>query len=183
MKNILKIMMFAMLAFGMLACGGNAKKLTQDDLKKAEESLFNEDRSINVEEAPKVAETYCQFVEQNPDDSTAATWLFHAMEINVVLKDADKSIELCNQLTKQYPDSEWAPRALLYVGSFVYDDMLNDTAQAHVMYQKLIDDYPDDRLVEDAKKSIEYLGLTSEEIMARISMSQIKEVDIDDIAE
>lgn len=181
MKNILKLTLFSLLAIGLLACGGNTKKLTQEDLKKAEASLFNEDRSIKVEEAPKVAEKYCQFVEQNPDDSTAATWLFHAMEINVMLKNADKSIELCNQLTEQYPDSEWAPRALLYVGSFVYDDILNDTAQAHAMYQKLIDDYPNDRLVEDAKKSIEYLGLTSEQIMARIMMSNLEEIDIDDI--
>ena len=183
MKNTLKPMLFALLAIGLLACDGNTKKLTQDDLKEAEKTLFNEDRTIKVEEAPKVAEKYCQFVEQNPDDSTAATWLFHAVEINVMLKNADKSIELCNQLTEQYPDSEWAPRALLYVGSFVYDDILNDTAQAHAMFQRLIDDYPDDPLVGDAKKSIEYLGLTSEQIMARIVTSQISEFDIDDVME
>jgi len=173
-------MLFALLAFGMLACGGKEKKLTIEDLKEVESTLFNEDHSMNMEAAPKVAETFCQFVEQNPNDSTAATWLFHAMEINVLLKDADKSTELCNRLVKEYPDSEWTPRALLYVGSFVYNDQLNDTAQAHVMFQRLIDDYPDSPLVEDAKKSIEFLGLTSEEIMARIMMSQLDEVDVDD---
>ena len=176
-------MLFALLAFTMLACGGKEKKLTYDDLKAAQATLFNEDHSMNEEKAPKVAEKYCQFVEQNPNDSMAATWLFHAFEINVTLKNADKSTELCNQLVEKYPDSEWAPRALLYAGTFVYDDMLNDTAQAHAMFQKLIDDYPDDPFVDDAKKSIEYLGLTPDQIMARIMMSQIKEVDIDDVME
>ena len=180
MKNTLKIMFFALLAFGMLACGGEEKKITEDDLKAAEKTLFNEDRSINETEAPKVAEKYCQFVKQNPNDSTAAKWLFNAMEINVMLKNAEKSTELCNQLVEEYPDSKWTPRALLYVGSFVYDDQLNDTAQAHAMFQRLIDDYPNSTLVDDAKKSIEYLGLTSEEIMARIMMSQLEVVDIDE---
>lgn len=183
MKNTLRIIILAVLAFGLFACGDGEKKLTQDDMKAAEKTLMNEDWTMNMDVAPKVAEKYCKFVEQNPDDSTAATWLFHAMEINVMLKNADKSIELCDQLVEKYPDSEWAPRALLYVGTFVYDDMLNDTAQAHAMFQKLIDDYSDDRLVEDAKKSIEYLGLTSQEIMARITTSQLEEFDIDDVVE
>ena len=183
MKITLKLMLFALLAFAMLACGGKEKKLTYDDLKAAEATLFNEDKSINEATASKVAEKYCKFVEQNPDDSTAATWLFHAVEINVLLKNADKSTELCNQLVEEYPESEWTPRALLYVGSFVYDDQLNDTAQAHAMFQRLIDDYPDSPLVEDAKKSIEYLGLTSEQIMARILMSQLDVDDVDDVVE
>ena len=101
------------------------------------------------------------------------------MEINVMLKNADKSIELCNQLAEEYPNSEWSPRALLYVGSFVYNDQLNDTALAHATLQRLIDNYPDSELVDDAQKSIEYLGLTPDEIMARIMMSNLEDVDIE----
>ena len=179
MKNTLKLMMLAVLAIVMLACGGKEQKLTQEDLKAAEATLFNEDRTMNEAVAPKVAETYCQFVKQNPNDSTAAKWLFHAMEINVMLKNADKSIELCNQLNEDYPDSDWSPRALLYVGSFVYNDQLNDTAQAHATLQRLIDNYPDSELVDDAQKSIEYLGLTPDEIMERIMLSQMEEMGMD----
>lgn len=179
MKNILKITAFALLAFAMFACGGNAKKLTRDDMKKAEATLFNEDQSMNVEAAPKVAETYCEFVKQNPDDEEASMWLYHAMEINVQLKDADKSIALGNQLVEQYPKSTWAPMSLFLLASYVYNDQLNDTAQAHVTFQKLIDDYPNSALVDDAQKSIEYLGLTPEEIMQLILMSQYVEEEED----
>lgn len=179
MKNTLKTLTFALLAFAMLACGGKEKKLTQEDLKAAEATLFNEDRTVNVETAPQVVETFCKFVEQNPEDPTADRWLFHAMEINVLLKDAGKSIELCNQLTANYPQSHWAPRSLLLLGSFVYNDQLNDTAMAHVTLQRLIDNYPESELVVDAKKSIEYLGLTTEEIMDRIMMSQMEEMGME----
>ena len=172
-------MAFALLAFGFLACGGNAKKLTVEDMKKAEATLFNEDQSMNREAAPQVAETYCEFVKQNPDDAEAPMWLYHAMEINVQLEDADKSIALGNQLVEQYPESEWAPMSLFLLASYVYNDQLNDTAQAHATFQKLIDDYPDHSLVDDAQKSIEYLGLTPEEIMNLILMSQFEEEEED----
>ncbi len=166
-------MLFAVLAFGMFACG--EKKLTQEDLKAAEATLFNEDRTVNEAVAPEVAEKYCQFVEQNPNDSSAARWLYHAMEINVLLKQPEKSIEIGDKLLAQYPESEWAPMSLFLLGSFVYEDQLNDTARAHVAYQRIVDEYPENKLANDAKKSIEYLGLTPDEIMSLIMMSQFQE--------
>lgn len=177
MKNTLKMMMFALLAFGMMACG--EKKLTQEDLKKAEATLFNQDQSINEAEAPKVAEKYCKFVEQNPDDATADKWLYHALEINILLKDSNKSIALCDQLVRQYPQSKWTPTGLFLLGSYVYNDQLNDTARAHETFQKVIDNYPESELADDAKKSIEYLGLTPEEIMTLIVMSQMEEEEVE----
>ena len=172
-------MFAALLSVGMLACGGKEKKLTVADLKKAEATLFNEDHTVNEAKAPEVAEKYCQFVQQTPDDTTASMWLYHAMEINVLLKNAEKSEEICNQLVADYPDSQWAPMSLFLLGSYVYNDQLNDTAQAHVMFQRLIDEFPDSPLVGDAQKSIEYLGLTPDEIMAKIMMSELEVVDIE----
>jgi len=175
MKKTLRMVVAAILALAMFACGGKEQKLTQDDLKAAQATLFNEDRSVNEAVAPEVAEKFCKFVEQNPEDSTAAQWLYHAMEINVFLKDADKCAEICDKLTANYPETDWAPMSLFLLGSYVYNDQLNDTAQAHAMFQRLIDEYPESELVDDAQKSIEYLGLTPEEIMERIMMQQTEE--------
>ena len=175
MKKTLRMMVVVALALAMFACGNKEQKLTLDDLRAAQATLFNQDRSVNEAVAPEVAEKYCKFVEQNPNDSTAARWLYHAMEINVLLKDAEKSAAICDQLTTNYPESSWAPMSLFLMGSYVYNDQLNDTAKAHVMFQRLIDEYPDSELVDDAQKSIEYLGLTPEEIMARIMMQQMED--------
>ena len=173
MKKYLTLITLAIMAFAMTACGG--KKLTEEDLKAAEATLFNADKTVNESVAPQVAEKYCTYVKQHPDDSLSAQWLYHAMEINVLLKNADKSAKLCDQLLKQYPQSEWAPMSLFLLGSYVYEDQLNDTAMAHQTFQKLIDTYPESPLAQDAEKSIEYLGLTPEEIMALIMMSQFEE--------
>lgn len=168
----MKLMAFALLAFGLFACGETEKKLTYYDLKEAEKTLFNEDQSLNEEVVPQVVEKYCKFVEQNPKDSLADEWLYHALEINVMTKDAQKSEDLCNQLLEQYPQSRWAPVGLFLLGNYVYDSQLNDTAKAHAAYQRLIDEYPDDKLVKDAKKCIEFLGWTPDQIMNHFLMSQ-----------
>lgn len=52
------MMVFALLAFGLLACGGNGKKLTLDDVKAAKATLFNADGTLNTKEAPGVAKTF-----------------------------------------------------------------------------------------------------------------------------
>ena len=172
MKKTLKIMMLALIAFGMMACG--EKKLTEKDLKAAEETLFNEDGTMNEDIAPSVAEKYCLFAEQHPDNPSTPMWLYLAMEINAQIKNSEKSLEIGEQIVKQYPQSIYAPRSLFLAGSFIYNDQLNDTAQAHATLDRLIREYPESTLVDDAQKSIEYLGLTPEEIMALILMSQME---------
>lgn len=175
MKKLLTIILVAAFAFAMTACG--EKTITSKDLEAAEASLFNDDQTVNEAAAPKVAETFCLYVNQHPDDSAAARYLYTAMEINLFLKDAEKSVEIGNQIVSQYPESEWAPLSLFLLGSYVYNDMLNDTAQAHVAFQRVIDEYPQSDLVEDARKSIEYLGLTPDQILSRIMMSQMEVVE------
>lgn len=175
MKKTLKLMTFVLLVFGMFACGETEKELTLDDVKAVEKTLMGENWTINMDVASQVAETYCKFVEQNPDDSTAPTWLFHAMEINVTMKNADKSVELCNQLIDKYPSSNWSPKSLMLLGSYVYEDQMKDTALAHKAYQRLIDEYPNSDLVNDAQVLIKCLGLTDEEKLDMILMSQMEE--------
>ena len=175
MEKTLKLMVFALLAFGLFACGETEKKLTYYDLKEAEKSLFNADQSLNEAVAPEVADKYCLFVEQNPKDSLADEWLYHALEINVMIKDVQKSETLCDQLLKQYPQSHWAPVSLFLMGNYIYDGQLNDTAKAHIVYQRLIDEYPDSKLVDDAQKSIEFLGWTPDQIMNHFMMSQYED--------
>ena len=175
MEKTLKLMVFALLAFGLFACGETEKKLTYYDLKEAEKSLFNADQSLNEAVAPEVAEKYCLFVDQNPKDSLADEWLYHALEINVMMKDVQKSEMLCDQLLKQYPQSHWAPVSLFLMGNYIYDGQLNDTAKAHIVYQRLIDEYPDSKLVDDAQKSIEFLGWTPDQIMNHFMMSQYED--------
>ena len=173
MKKMFKMMLVATLAFCMLACG--EKKLTHEDMKKAEASLFDENGRLDTVKAPKVAERFCQFVQQNPNDSMAPLWLYHALELNVMMKNDEKSIELCNQLMKQYPDSKWAPKGLYVLGSFVYERDYKDLDKAREIFDRILTDYPDSEIIESVEASKKYLGWTPDQIMADIALKQFKE--------
>lgn len=173
MKKTFGLMFVAMLALGMFACG--EKKLTYQDLKKAEATLFDEEGYLDTLKAPKVAEKYLQFVKQSPDDSLASLWLYHAMELNVMLKNTEKSMELCDRLLEEYPDSKWTPRGLYLLGSFIYEEEFKDLDKAREVYEGIIRDYPDSEIVESVKSSIKYLGWTPDEIFADMAMSQFKD--------
>ena len=173
MKKTLKLMMLALLAFGMMACG--EKKLTQDDLKKAELTLTDNDGNLNMEAAPAVVEQFCKFVEQNPDDASAPGWLFKALQIEIKAAVSEKAIELCNKLVGDYPTYENNPAALVMTASEVYDSQLHDMDQARATYEKVISDYPDSDWAKTAEKMIEYLGMTPEEILTKIMMSNMEE--------
>ena len=172
MKKTINLLFVAVLALGMFACG--EKKLTYQDMKKVEATLFDEEGYLDTVKAPKVAEKYLQFVEQNPDDTTASLWLYHAMELNVMLNNTEKSKELCDRLLKEYPDSEWTPVGLYLLG-MVYDEQCGDLDKAREIYERVLSDYPEADITESVKASIKYLGWTPDEIFADIAMSQIED--------
>ena len=172
MKDILKTVLLVCLASAMFACG--EKKVTEDELKKAETALFGDDMAVNPETASQTAELFCRFVEQNPDAPTAPSWLFKALNIYVSCNDSDKSIALCDKLVENYPDYEYTPTGMFMVANCIYDSELHDLDKARALYEKIISDYPDSEIVPSAEKSIEYLGLTPEQIMTLIQMSQME---------
>lgn len=173
MKKTIKMMIIALLAFGMFSCG--EKKQTYADMKKVEATLFTEDGKLDSLQIPKVEKKYVEFVKNNPNDSTAPIWLYHAMELNVMMNNTDKIIELCDQMTKQYPDSKWAPRGLYLLGSFVYEKELGDLDKAREIYDRILTDYPDSELIESVEASKKYLGWSPEKIMEDIAMKQFKQ--------
>lgn len=163
MKKTLKLMLVAVLALGMTACGG--KKVTEEDLKKAEEELFNDDMTANPETATATVETFCKFAKQNPNDPAAPEWLFKALEIAVGQKNANKAEEICQQLMDKYPTYEKTPFGMFMMASMVYEDQLKDLDKARSMFEKIIADYPESEITASAEASLNFLGMSPEEII------------------
>lgn len=168
MKNTLKLMLAVLLAFGMFACGGNEKKVTEEDLKAVESTLSDERGILNVEAVPAAVEQYCAFVKQNPNDPKASEWLFKAMQLEVKAGDSDKAIELTEQLAKDYPEYENVSVALFMLATEVYDTQLHDLDKARATFERVINDYPDTPWAADAKVMIQMLGMTEEEMLDMI---------------
>ena len=148
----------------MVAC--NNKKTTQNDVKKAEAALFNEDQTTNADAVPNAIATFSKYVEENPEAADAAEYLFKAVEISINTKqDAQQSIDLVSRLVANYPTFDKNPVALFMLATFVYDEQQHDLDKAREAYQKVIDQYPDSPFARDAEIAITQLGMTPEELI------------------
>lgn len=173
MNKTMKLMLVAVLACGMLACGG--KKTTEEDLKKAEAALFNDDMTANPEAAPAAVKAFCDFAKQNPNDPASPEWLFKALEIAVGQKDAAKSEEICQLLMKKYPTYEKTPFGMFMLASMVYDDQQKDLDKARAMLERIILDYPDSEITPSAEAMTQFLGMTPEEILKQFQERETAE--------
>ena len=159
------ILVFAILLLVAVACNRNAKT-TQNDVKKAEEALFNADQTMNAEAVTDAVATFNKYVEENPEAADAPEVLFKAVEISVNTKqDAQQSIELVNKLVANYPECDKNPVALFMLATFVYDEQLHDLDKARETYQQIVDNYPDSPFAADAAIAITQLGMTPEELI------------------
>ena len=164
------LLIIAVLLLAMVGCNRSAKnaKTAENDVKKAEAALFNEDMTANAEAVPEAIETFCKYAEDNPEAENAPEYLFKAFEVSVNTKqESAKTIDLANRLLTQYPEFDKNPVALFMLATFVYDDQLHDLDKARDCYQRIIKEYPESPFARDAAISIEQLGLSPEELIKR----------------
>ena len=163
MKHSIVLFAVAMMVV-MVAC--NNKKTTQNDVKKAEEALFNSDQTTNAEAVPNAIAIFSKYAEENPEAADAAEYLFKAVEVSINTKqDAQQNIDLVNRLVTNYPEFDKNPVALFMLATFVYDEQLHDLDKAREAYQQIIDNYPENPFANDAAIAITQLGMTPEELI------------------
>ena len=163
MKKQVFLLAITML-FAMVGCHNQNKKVTENDVAKAEDALFNEDMTANTEAVPNAIATFTKYVEDNPDAADAAEVLFKAVEISVNTKqDPQQSIGLVNKLVADYPSYDKNPVALFMLATFVYDEQLHDLDKARDTYQQIVDQYPDNPFARDAEIAITQLGMTPDQ--------------------
>ncbi|MBR4148259.1 MAG: tetratricopeptide repeat protein [Bacteroidales bacterium] len=162
-RNILFIALMAILV--TVGCNRTVKT-TQDDVKKAEAALFNEDMTANAEAVPYAIATFGKYVEDNPEATDAPDVLFKAVEVSInTRQDPQQSIGLVNKLVADYPKFDKNPVALFMLATFVYDEQQHDLDKAREAYQQVIDNYPESPFAKDAEISITQLGMTPEELI------------------
>ena len=159
-------LLIALLAILVIAGCNRTVKTTGDDVKKAEEAMFNADMTTNKDAVAGAVATFSKYVEDNPEAADAADVLFKAVEVSVNTKqDPQQSIGLVNKLVADYPQFDKNAVALFMLATFVYDEQLHDLDKARETYQQIIDNYPDNPFAKDAEISITQLGMTPEELI------------------
>jgi TolA-binding protein len=111
---------------------------------------------------------YQNYINSNKSDSAASTYLVKAADLSVGLGNYEVAIKYLDKFIASYPTSERLPEILLFKG-FIYETHINNYANAVKAYEALRDRFPNHRLAQQAKASIDNLTLSEEELLEKFS--------------
>jgi outer membrane protein assembly factor BamD (BamD/ComL family) len=136
------------------------KKISETEKKMRADSTL----VINPRLAEELISSYTYFAEQFPKDSLAPECLFKAAEVNSGIGQPLKAIALYKKAKDEYPSYKKADYCVFLQG-FVYENQLRDTANARVIYEAFLANYPSHPLTDAARFSLENLGKPDEEVI------------------
>jgi len=119
---------------------------------------------MNTDTAKILVNKYIYFSENFSKDSLAPIYILKAADVSISLKDYSEAVKLYENVYTNYPNFKKAPEAL-FLQAMTYCDFLKNESLGKIKYQEFINKYPNHKLIDDAKKSIEFIGKTPEEIL------------------
>ena len=163
-----KFLILAVIALVFAGCNSNdpAKKINE-----LEKQVFSAEGAINSEVANDLVSAYCDFADANPDDALAPEYLFKAVDVSMNINEPQRTISIINRLVNDYPDYP-RTQAALFLKAFIFETKYNNLDMAKKLYEQYLEKYPDGEFANDCKASIEYLGLSPEELVKRFEAQE-----------
>ncbi len=164
-----KISLFLVIITLLIACNSKPSDTEiQTNIKELEESII-EDTYLDAEKANILISNYLQYADAHPNDSLSCQYLFKALDLSMNVSDAQTSIDIADRLLQGYPDFE-KNSFVLFAKGMIYDQKVHDLELAKKTYQEVIDRYPESDFAESAQYSIQYLGMSDEEIIQQFQL-------------
>lgn len=169
------ILLFAPLLV-LAACGGSktdeAKSTgvpeatqAQQRIRAMEDSL-SDMATFDRRRLMSLRDVYAAYVQRYPQDSLAPDMLRKAAATSGDIGEHEKSVILYDRLIKEYP--QWPRTAdACYFRAFEIENGLGKKGEAKTAYEEFIAKYPDNQFADDAKKMIEYMQYSDEELMEK----------------
>jgi len=154
----------------LAACGGDAvpdEKMTEARarIRAKEDSLFDH-HAFDARTAQGMIDVYKAYAAAYPLDSMAPEYLFRAAGTHKSMNQPEEAIKLYDRIAKDY--QSWRRRVdVLYMKALTLDDDLDQDGEAQVIYNQVINEYPEHPFARDSRAMIENLGLSDEEIIAK----------------
>lgn len=167
-KYILSLAIVAVL----YSCGNDEKTATQsapsrqeliEAIKRGEKELYSSMEIDNVKANITLA-NYIDFADNFPKDSLTPAFLFKAAEIGTATGQYPQALSYYERITKDYPTFKLVQESL-YLQAYLLDNFLNDDAKAKIIYEQIIQKYPDSNFAKDSKDAIFNLGKTDEQLI------------------
>jgi outer membrane protein assembly factor BamD (BamD/ComL family) len=148
----------------------NVKEKTNKDvlvnnITKYEKALIDTvNYNLNTDTAKILINKYLDFTKTYTKDSLTPIYLLKAADICISIKDYQQAVKLYENVYTNYSTFKKAPEAL-FLQAMTYCDFLKNESLGKIKYQEFIEKYPNHTLTDDAKKSIEFIGKSPEEIL------------------
>ncbi|MDF2436535.1 MAG: hypothetical protein K0Q95_911 [Bacteroidota bacterium] len=175
--RIVKVFLAAAILAGAISCGNNEEKNEQKaEAQKTDprdallnqinkyESEMHKSVTLNPNTAALAVKAYDDFAKYYPNDSLTPDFLFKAGEISTANQQYKQALGYYQTITSKYPDFKLQAESL-YLQGYLMDNFLNDDAGAKLIYEQVIQKYPDLPYASDAKAAIKNLGKSDEELI------------------
>lgn len=126
----------------------------------SDKALFDRRRLMGLRDV------YAAYAERFPLDSLAPDMLRKAAATSGDVGEHEKAVMLYDRLIKNYPQWHRTPD-VYYFRAFEIENGLKKKGEAKTAYEEFIAKYPDNQFADDAKKMIEYMQYSDEELMEK----------------
>ncbi len=162
--QINKIFILAVMLMLLSSCVSKYEQL-KADIAEQEKVLFEDNSGVaNRELAEKMNKSYLEFADQFPNDSLAPEYLFRAAEIDANVLGAQLAIGYYDRIIENHKNFDKYPETI-FMKAFIYDRNFKNVKMAERFYKIFIKQFPDHELTDDARLSIQHLGLSDEELI------------------
>lgn len=153
----------------LLVIVSSCKKSEQDKLReeitKKEQALYKDKtESIDKDKAVEMERLYSSYADKYVEDTLSAEYLFRAAEIAENAGQPGNAISYLTRIEDNYKNYNNYP-LVIFKKAYVYENCMKNIEKARSYYEKFIDDYPNHELVETAKSSLMFLGLSDDQLI------------------
>lgn len=167
----MKAIIFLLVIVLFFSCSSRKEQSKESILKEIaryEQVLLNDTTGeINLTASYEAIKFYSLYENQYPEDSLTPELMFRKASLFKSLGKANEAIEVLTKIEKNYPNYLNMDVCLFLLGD-IYENMLQDTAQARKYYQNLITKFPKSTLSDDASVILQNLGKNPEELFQEI---------------
>jgi TolA-binding protein len=165
MKKIISFAALALTTFFYFSCvsqAGNDRK----ELKEKEKKFTADGQDVKL--ATDLDRTYKKFIMKYPGDTDLPRLIFLDAQVNdAPLKKTNEALAQYEKVYSKYPDSRYAPVAL-FRSAFINETVLKNYDKAKTLYALFLKTYPNHPAANDARFSLENIGLTPEQQFQKI---------------
>ncbi len=158
---------------GLTSCHNSKEELVKTIIGK-EKKLWADNLITGNEDslAKTLITDYKEFASSNVKDTLAPEMLYRAAQMSIQVGKKQEAVALYEQVYNSYPNSSRAPQSL-FGEAFLYETEMAEIPKAVQLYNQFIQKYPNDELVGSAKKTLEYIGQSPQEMLERILQNKL----------